>query len=140
MRYDSDDRDARMAQQSDTTYRREREKLRMLQERHRSLAEEESWTEGLVAKWNSKEKIKTAAGALVLCLNVGVDPPGLVRISPCPTKHCWVDPNTAPMQRALETIGTPTVALTQFLTLYSRQKFANAVRKMAAQSSIQIGA
>ena len=99
----------------------------MLQERHRSLTEEESWTEGLVAKWNSKEKIKTAAGALVLCLNVGVDPPGLVRISPCPTKHCWVDPNTAPMQRALETIGTTAVPVTQVLTHGSRQKLADAV-------------
>ena len=58
-----------------------------------------------MAKWNPKDKIKTAAGALVVCLNVGVDPPGFVRVSPCPTKHSWVDPITAPFPRALETIG-----------------------------------
>eukprot|EP00210_Caulerpa_lentillifera_P002133 g2047.t1 len=60
---------------------------------------------GLVAKWNAKEKVKTAAAALVMCLNIGVDPPGLVRISPCPVQQCWIDPVANQNPRALESIG-----------------------------------
>ena len=31
---------------------------------------------GIVSKWRQKERLKTTAVALVLCLNIGVDPPG----------------------------------------------------------------
>ncbi|GMH32844.1 hypothetical protein BSKO_00678 [Bryopsis sp. KO-2023] len=60
---------------------------------------------GLVSKWCQKEKIKTSAVALVVCLNIGVDPPGVLKISPCARKQCWIDPTALPNQRALEAIG-----------------------------------
>lgn len=33
--------------------------------------------------------MKTVSVALVLCLNVGVDPPDLVKIEPCARLECW---------------------------------------------------
>ena len=34
--------------------------------------------------------MKTVSVALVLCLNVGVDPPDVVKISPCARLECWI--------------------------------------------------
>ncbi|KAL6753623.1 raptor N-terminal caspase like domain-containing protein [Haematococcus lacustris] len=56
-------------------------------------------------KWRQKEKLKTTAVALVLCLNIGVDPPDVIKISPCARLECWVDPLSMQPARALETIG-----------------------------------
>ena len=35
-------------------------------------------------------QMKTVSVALVLCLNVGVDPPDVVKISPCARLECWI--------------------------------------------------
>lgn len=43
--------------------------------------------------------------ALVICLNVGVDPPDVTKTQPCARVECWVDPMTLNPQRALEAIG-----------------------------------
>ncbi|KAL6987936.1 Regulatory-associated protein of TOR 1 [Sarracenia purpurea var. burkii] len=55
---------------------------------------------GLVPKWRPKKLMKTGCAALVLCLNIGVDPPDVIKISPCARMECWIAP-----QKALETIG-----------------------------------
>ncbi|KAI9518419.1 hypothetical protein NQZ68_037173 [Dissostichus eleginoides] len=34
--------------------------------------------------------MKTVSVALVLCLNVGVDPPDVVKTSPCARLECWI--------------------------------------------------
>jgi hypothetical protein len=47
----------------------------------------------------------SAAVALVLCLNIGVDPPDVIKISPCARLECWVDPLSMQPAKALETIG-----------------------------------
>ncbi|KAG7238233.1 hypothetical protein INR49_031148 [Caranx melampygus] len=49
--------------------------------------------------------MKTVSVALVLCLNVGVDPPDVVKTSPCARLECWIDPLSMSPQKALETIG-----------------------------------
>lgn len=59
----------------------------------------------IVSKWRQKEKLKTTAVALVLCLNIGVDPPDVIKISPCARLECWVDPMSMQPAKALETIG-----------------------------------
>jgi Raptor N-terminal CASPase like domain len=61
--------------------------------------------EGIVSKWRQKERLKTTAVALVLCLNIGVDPPDVIKISPCARLECWLDPLSMQPQKALETIG-----------------------------------
>ena len=34
--------------------------------------------------------MKTVSVALVLCLNVGVDPPDVIKTSPCARLECWM--------------------------------------------------
>ncbi|KAJ7201377.1 hypothetical protein GGX14DRAFT_656674 [Mycena pura] len=53
----------------------------------------------------SPTKLKTANAALVLCLNIDVDPPDTVKTSPCAVLEAWVDPHTMPSQKAMETIA-----------------------------------
>ncbi|CAK1546886.1 unnamed protein product [Leptosia nina] len=55
--------------------------------------------------WRVKEKYKTHCVALVLCLNVGVDPPDVVKTQPCARLECWIDPNSLSPTKALESIG-----------------------------------
>uniref|UniRef100_A0A1B0CH83 Raptor N-terminal CASPase-like domain-containing protein n=1 Tax=Lutzomyia longipalpis TaxID=7200 RepID=A0A1B0CH83_LUTLO len=56
--------------------------------------------------WRMKERMKTVSVALVLCLNVGVDPPDVVKIQPCSRLECWIDPSSVSPQKALEMIGS----------------------------------
>ncbi|XP_008799843.2 regulatory-associated protein of TOR 1-like isoform X2 [Phoenix dactylifera] len=60
---------------------------------------------GLVSKWRPKDRMKTEYVALVLCLNIGVDPPDVIKISPCARMECWIDPSSMAAPKALETIG-----------------------------------
>lgn len=55
--------------------------------------------------WRLKERVKTVSVALVLCLNVGVDPPDVVKIEPCAHLECWVDPLSEEPQKAIEYIS-----------------------------------
>ncbi|CAH0701504.1 unnamed protein product [Spodoptera exigua] len=55
--------------------------------------------------WRVKEKYKTHCVALVLCLNVGVDPPDVVKTQPCARLECWIDPQSLSASKALESIG-----------------------------------
>lgn len=49
--------------------------------------------------------LQTVSVALVLCLNIGTDPPDVVRTEPCARKQCWFDPRSTSKAKALETIG-----------------------------------
>ena len=40
--------------------------------------------------WLCPPQMKTVSVALVLCLNVGVDPPDVVKTSPCARLECWI--------------------------------------------------
>eukprot|EP00079_Xenopus_tropicalis_P030797 XP_012827011.1 PREDICTED: regulatory-associated protein of mTOR isoform X5 [Xenopus tropicalis] len=59
----------------------------------------------LAQSWRMKDRMKTVSVALVLCLNVGVDPPDVVKTTPCARLECWIDPLAMGPQKALETIG-----------------------------------
>ncbi|VDP21863.1 unnamed protein product [Echinostoma caproni] len=52
-----------------------------------------------------KEKIKTLTVALVICLNIDIDPPDVQKIPPFCRVEAWFDPTDANSLRALETIG-----------------------------------
>jgi hypothetical protein len=54
--------------------------------------------------WRLKDRMKTAGVALVLCLNLGTDPPDVAKPTPCARRECWFDP-TGPKQKGLELIG-----------------------------------
>ncbi|XP_063991237.1 regulatory-associated protein of mTOR isoform X1 [Diachasmimorpha longicaudata] len=60
----------------------------------------------ITQSWRMKERMKTVSVALVLCLNVGVDPPDIVKTQPCARLECWIDPISVSPQKALETIGS----------------------------------
>eukprot|EP01018_Ginkgo_biloba_P000291 Gb_09312 [translate_table: standard] len=60
---------------------------------------------GLVSKWRMKDRMKTGYVALVLCLNIGVDPPDVIKISPCARMECWIDPFSMSAPKALDAIG-----------------------------------
>lgn len=55
---------------------------------------------------DKNNKMKTVSVALVLCLNIGVDPPDVMKIHPCSRVECWVDPTTLSAPKALEFIGS----------------------------------
>jgi len=59
----------------------------------------------IMQTWRMRERMKTVSVALVICLNVGVDPPDVTKTQPCARQECWVDPQSLNPQRALETIG-----------------------------------
>lgn len=52
--------------------------------------------------------MKTVSVALVACLNIRVDPPDVVKPSPCARMECWTDPYSMTPAKALEQIGQPT--------------------------------
>ena len=60
---------------------------------------------GIVTRWRQKDRLKTTAVALVVCLNIGVDPPDVIKISPCARMECWMDPLSMQAQKALDSIG-----------------------------------
>ena len=47
--------------------------------------------------------MKTVSVALVLCLNVGVDPPDVVKTSPCARFECWI--GLLPFNNAIVRVG-----------------------------------
>ncbi|KAI8799321.1 raptor N-terminal caspase like domain-containing protein [Cladochytrium replicatum] len=55
--------------------------------------------------WRMRERLKTVSVALTVCLNIGIDPPDVVKTNPCAKLECWVDPSSMPPQKALDTIG-----------------------------------
>ncbi|KIW01014.1 uncharacterized protein PV09_07531 [Verruconis gallopava] len=45
--------------------------------------------------WRMRDRLKTVSAVLALCLNIGVDPPDVIKTSPCAKLECWVDPSNA---------------------------------------------
>lgn len=76
--------------------------LCFMKKRHKELIE---GSRPLAQTWRMKERMKTVSVALVLCLNIGVDPPDVVKTSPCARMECWIDPLPMSPQKALETVG-----------------------------------
>jgi len=57
------------------------------------------------ATWRLKDRMKTAGVALVVCLNLGTDPPDVIKPVPCARKECWIDPVGGSKQKNLDSIG-----------------------------------
>lgn len=58
--------------------------------------------------WRIVNRTKTAAAVLCVCLNIGTDPPDIIKPSLCARKECWIDPSVAAASsksKGLETIG-----------------------------------
>ncbi|KAK9885165.1 hypothetical protein WA026_010675 [Henosepilachna vigintioctopunctata] len=72
-------------------------------ERHLSVIEGTKFVPQL---WRLKERMKTVSVALVLCLNVGVDPPDIIKTQPCARLECWIDLLSMSPTKALEKVGS----------------------------------
>ena len=87
--------------------------------------------------WRNRDRTRTVAVGLVMCLNIGTDPPDAERVPPCARDECWIDPGALPAQRALDAIGAALHA--QYDRWQPKAKYklsldptADDVRKLAA--------
>ncbi|XP_052896200.1 regulatory-associated protein of mTOR [Anopheles moucheti] len=71
-------------------------------ERHRGKIEGINCT---TQCWRVRDRMKTVSVALVLCLNIGVDPPDVVKIDKCARVECWINPASYSPGKALEMIS-----------------------------------
>ena len=57
--------------------------------------------------WRHRERSKTVSAALLLCLNIGVDPPDVYKTQPTAVEECWTNPISATQaaSKMMEVIG-----------------------------------
>ena len=100
--------------------------------------------------WSLRDKTKTVSAALVVCLNLGVDPPDVIKPSPSATTECWIDPTTMTMAnpKILEAIGKKLQEQFESLSIKTRykqyldpsfeetRKFCTALRRNAKEERV----
>jgi len=71
-----------------------------------------------------KDRLKTVSAALAICLNLGVDPPDVVKTNPTAKLEAWVDPTatTAGQTKFIEQIGRRLQEQYEALSLRTRYK------------------
>lgn len=70
-----------------------------------------------------RERQKTISAVLVLCLNLGVDPPDVMKTYPCAKYEAWCDPSLfSDTKKAIETIGKNLQSQYETLSLRTRYK------------------
>lgn len=75
-----------------------------------------------VGDWRVTDRQRTVNAALVLCLNLGIDPPETIKAQPSARLEAWVDPKQySDPKKALEQIGRNLQA--QYECLSSRTKY-----------------
>ena len=115
---------------------------------HLEIEEQESKDYTSLLAWRMTDRMKTVSVALVLCLNIGTDPPDIVKTFPCARKECWIDPFSLSSQKALEVIGKtlqnqyerwqPRARYRQLLdpTVEDSKKLASFLRRNAKQDRV----
>ncbi|TGZ82850.1 hypothetical protein EX30DRAFT_354182 [Ascodesmis nigricans] len=73
-------------------------------------------------EWRMKDRLKTVSAALVMCLNLGVDPPDIIKTTPCAKLESWIDPTAHAAPKALELIGKNLQAHYETLSIRTRYK------------------
>ena len=100
--------------------------------------------------WSLRDKTKTVSAALVVCLNLGVDPPDVIKPTPSATTECWIDPTTMTMAnpKILEAIGKKLQEQFESLSIKTRykqyldpsfeetRKFCSALRRNAKEERV----
>ena len=74
--------------------------------------------------WRMKDRLKTVSAALAICLNIGVDPPDVIKTSPTAKLEAWTDPNgsTGGSTKQMELIGRKLQEQYETLALRTRYK------------------
>ncbi|CAO3586558.1 unnamed protein product [Absidia cylindrospora] len=91
------------------------------EKRHDTNAKPHPIVRNTLLDWRLRERIKTVSGLLVICLNIGTDPPDVVKTNPTAKLECWIDPFLVIPQKSLETIGKN--LHTQYENINSRTRF-----------------
>lgn len=100
--------------------------------------------------WRNRDRVRTAAAVLVVCLRIGYDPPDVIKTDPCAKLECWVDPYALAKDKAMERIGknlqhqfeslaaTPKTRYKQYLDppVEEAKKFCTAARKTAKNERV----
>ncbi|KAJ5891175.1 Target of rapamycin complex 1 subunit mip1 [Penicillium subrubescens] len=76
-------------------------------------------------EWRMKDRLKTVSAALAICLNIGVDPPDVVKTNPSSKLECWVDPTSTTgggQNKIMEQIGKKLQEQYETLSLRTRYK------------------
>lgn len=71
--------------------------------------------------WRKKVLSTRTIGLLVVCLNIGTDPPDVVKTNPCAKLECWIDPFLLVPSKSLEAIGKN--LHNQYETINGRTRF-----------------
>ncbi|KAL1971050.1 hypothetical protein VTN77DRAFT_1 [Rasamsonia byssochlamydoides] len=75
--------------------------------------------------WRMRDRLKTVSAALAICLNIGVDPPDVVKTNPTAKLECWVDPTATTgggQNKIMEQIGKKLQEQYETLSLRTRYK------------------
>lgn len=89
--------------------------------RHITHGNPKSRDERDLPDWRMRERLRTVTAALVMCLNIGVDPPDVSKTNPCSKLICWMDPSSLEVSKALPAIGRNLQA--QFETLSTKTRY-----------------
>ena len=73
------------------------------QQQEEATAEEDSSIN--IPSWRLRDRMKTVGVGLVMALNVGTDPPDIIKPHPCAKLQCWMDPSSVTRAKAKEKIG-----------------------------------
>ncbi|CAM0135452.1 unnamed protein product [Umbelopsis sp. WA50703] len=90
--------------------------------RHETDGKPSNSTTGALQDWRLRERIKTVWGLLIVCLNIGTDPPDVVKTNPCAKLECWIDPFSQPPPKALESIGKNLQSQYEIINMRTRFK------------------
>ncbi|KAL9041805.1 MAG: hypothetical protein Q9180_001039 [Flavoplaca navasiana] len=102
------------------------------------------------SEWRMRDRLKTVSAALIMCLNIGVDPPDVVKTNPSAKLECWIDPTPiiGTNSKTMEQIGKKLqeqyeglsirVRYKQYLdpSVEETQKFCKSLRRNAKDERI----
>jgi regulator-associated protein of mTOR len=80
---------------------------------------------GPVQEWRMRDRLKTVSAVLALCLNIGVDPPDVIKTNPCAKEECWIDPTVTsqtPGHTPMNQIGKALQTQYEQLSMRTRYK------------------
>ena len=75
-------------------------------------------------EWRMRDRLKTVSAALAICLNIGVDPPDVVKTNPTAKMECWTDPSssTGANTKIMDFIGKKLQEQYETLSIRTRYK------------------
>lgn len=76
-------------------------------------------------EWRMRDRLKTVSAVLALCLNIGVDPPDVIKTNPHANSECWIDPGVTsqtPGHTPMNQIGKALQTQYEQLSMRTRYK------------------